>query len=203
MLPGKPPDVFGDSTAKWIPAGAKLRFQVHYAKVDKPQTDRTSVGFYLASGPPERPLRRLDLRNRYFLIPAGAANHEVKRCYEFEADKLLVSITPHMHYRGKDARYELVHPGRAPRDPVVCAAVQLQLAASVSLSRAGPVEKGSRMIVTFHYDNSPNNAGNPDPTQAIRWGDRSEDEMMTSWIEYLDAAPSSLSGQPVTETGGR
>ena len=53
MLPGKPPDIFGDRTPKWIPAGAKLRFQVHYAKVDKPQTDRTRVGFYLASSPPK------------------------------------------------------------------------------------------------------------------------------------------------------
>jgi Heavy metal binding domain len=34
----------------------------------------------------------------------------VKRCYDFESDKLVVSITPHMHYRGKDARYELVRP---------------------------------------------------------------------------------------------
>ena len=45
------------------------------------------------------------------------------------------------------------------------------------------------MIVTLQYDNSPNIPANPDPTQAVRWGDRSEDEMMTSWIEYLDAAP--------------
>ena len=50
------------------------------------------------------------------------------------------------------------------------------------------VEKGSRMIVTFHYDNGRNRAGNPDPAQVIRWGDRSEDEMMTSWIEYVDGA---------------
>ena len=44
------------------------------------------------------------------------------------------------------------------------------------------------MIVTFHYDNGPNRAGNPDPAQVVRWGDRSEDEMMTSWIEYVDGA---------------
>ena len=65
------------------------------------------------------------------------------------------------------------------------------------------VEKGSRMIVTFHYDNSPNHAGNPDPKQVIRWGDRSEDEMMTSWIEYLDPVSSSLSSRRELETGGR
>jgi len=189
MLPGKPPDVFGDATAKWIPPGAKLRFQVHYAKVDKPQSDRTRVGFYLASGPPATPMRRFDLRNRYFLIPARAANHEVKRCYEFEADKLLVSITPHMHYRGKVARYELVRPDGRRETLLQVSRYDFNWQLLYRFREPVHVEKGSRMIVTFQYDNSPNNPANPDPAQAIRWGDRSEDEMMTSWIEYLDAAP--------------
>lgn len=200
MLPGRPPDVFGDSTAKWIPAGSKLRFQIHYAKVDKPQTDRTSVGFYLASGPPDRPMRRLDLRNRYFLIPAGAANHEVKRCYEFESDKLLISITPHMHYRGKDARYELVRPGGQRETLLLVPQYSFNWQLLYRFKEPLYVEKGSRMIVTFHYDNSANNASNPDPTQVIRWGDRSEDEMMTNWIEYLDAAPISASRSKAAET---
>jgi Copper type II ascorbate-dependent monooxygenase, C-terminal domain len=203
MLPGKPPDVFGDTTPKWIPAGAKLRFQVHYAKVDKPQTDRTRVGFYLASRSPERPMRRLDLRNRYFLIPAGAANHEVKRCYDFESDKLLVSITPHMHYRGKDARYELVRTDGRRETLLFVSPYDFNWQLLYRFREPVYVEKGSRMIVTFHYDNSPNHAANPDPKETIRWGDRSEDEMMTSWIEYLDAVPASLSGQTVTEAAGR
>ena len=50
------------------------------------------------------------------------------------------------------------------------------------------MEKGSQMIVTFHYDNSPNNPFNPDPAKLIRWGDRSEDEMMVTWTETLDGA---------------
>src|SRR5262249_39273368 len=48
LLPGKPPDifdVFGDgSTAKYIPPGAKLRFQIHYAKVAQADSDRTRIG---------------------------------------------------------------------------------------------------------------------------------------------------------------
>jgi hypothetical protein len=203
MLPGKPPDVFGDSTPKWIPAGAKLRFQIHYAKVDKPQTDRTRVGLYLASRSPERPMRRLDLRNRYFLIPAGVENHEVRRCYDFETDKLLVSITPHMHYRGKDARYELVRPDGRRETLLFVSPYNFNWQLLYRFRDPVYVEKGSRMIVTFHYDNSPNHAGNPDPKQVVRWGDRSEDEMMTSWIEYLDAAPSSLSGDTLTEAAKR
>lgn len=203
MLPGKPPDVFGDNTAKWIPPGAKLRFQIHYAKVNRPQTDRTSVGFYLASGPPENPMRRLDLRNRYFLIPAGAPHHEVKRCYEFESDKLLVSITPHMHYRGKDARYELVRPDGRRETLLFVPHYSFNWQLLYRFEQPVYVEKGSRLIVTFHYDNSPNNPSNPDPAKAIRWGDRSEDEMMTSWIEYLSASPSTSPDRKLTESARR
>ena len=140
MLPGKGPDiydVFGDgSTAKYIPAGAKVRFQVHYASVSTAQVDRTSVGLYFASRVPERPLKRVDMRNRFFLIPAGDANHEVKRCYDVEQDKLLLAITPHAHYRGKDATYELVHADGRREILLGRAALRFQLAAAVPAQRS-------------------------------------------------------------------
>ena len=192
MLPGKSPDVFdvfGDgSTAKYIPAGARLRFQIHYAKVQKPGTDRTSVGLYLAAQPPEKPLKRVDLRNRFFLIPAGAPAHEVKRCYDVERDKRLVAITPHMHYRGKDATYELVHANG--KREILLAVPHYNFDWQLQYRFKDPVlmEKGSRMVVTFHYDNSRNNPANPDPARAVRWGDRSEDEMMVTWTEAIDVA---------------
>jgi hypothetical protein len=192
LLPGKPPDVFdvfGDgSTAKYIPPGARLRFQIHYAKVTQADSDRTSVGLYLAPAPPRKPLKRVDLRNRFFVIPAGAANHEVKRCYDVEENKLLVAITPHMHYRGKDATYELVHADG--RREILLAVPRYSFDWQLQYKFKSPVllEKGSRMVVTFHYDNSSNNPANPDPAKAIRWGDRSEDEMMVTWTETLDAS---------------
>lgn len=192
MLPGKGPDVydvFGDnSIAKYIPPGARLRFEIHYAKVAHSDTDRTSLGLYFAQKPPEKPLKRVDLRNRFFLIPAGAPSHEVKRCYDVEQDKLLVAITPHMHFRGKDASYELVHPDG--RREILLAVPHYSFDWQLQYRFKTPVlmEKGSRMIATFHYDNSINNPSNPDPAKTIRWGDRSEDEMMVTWTETLDGS---------------
>ena len=201
FLPGRPPDVFADGTAKWVPPGAKLEFVVHYARISgPPQTDRTSVGFYLAPGPPERVLRRMDLRNFFFRIPPGAASHEVKRCYTFETDKLLLSITPHMHYRGKDVRYELIRPDGARQMLLSVPQLRFQLATGVSLPGSGARGKGQPAEVTAHYDNSPNNPANPDPAESIRWGDKSEEEMMTSWIEYLDAGVSA-SGNRIRAQG--
>jgi hypothetical protein len=193
MLPGKGPDlydIFGDgSTAKYLPAGARLRFQIHYAKVDRADTDRTSVGLYLAAKPPANPLKRVDVRNRFFLIPAGAPRHEVKRCYDAERDRWLVAITPHMHYRGKDATYELAHPDGSREILLRVPAYDFNWQLQYRFNDPVFVEKGSRIVVTFHYDNSANNPANPDASRPVRWGDRSEDEMMVTWTETLDALP--------------
>ena len=130
----------------------------------------------------------MDLRNFFFLIPPGDGNHEVKRCYTFEKDKLLLSITPHMHFRGKDVRYEVTHPDG--KHEVLLSVPHYSFDWQLQYQFKTPVlmEKGSRMEVTFHYDNSINNPANPDPGKAIRWGDRSEDEMMVTWTETLDGS---------------
>ena len=192
MLPGKLPDlydVFGDgTTAKYVPAGANLRFQVHYAKVAQASTDRTSVGLYLAATPPEKPLKRVDLRNRFFLIPPGEGNLEVKRCYDVEEDKRLIAITPHMHYRGKDATYEVVHANGERETLLSVPHYSFEWQLQYRFREPVLLEKGSRLIVTFHYDNSANNPANPDPSRVVRWGDRSEDEMMVTWTETIDGA---------------
>ena len=188
FLPGRAPDVFPEGSAKWIPPRSKFEFVIHYARTDgAAQTDRTSVGLYLAPAPPERILRRMDLRNFFFRIPAGAASHEVKRCYTFERDKLLLSITPHMHYRAHDVTYELVRPDGKRETLLVVPRYDFHWQLVYRLREPLYVKKDSLLIVTVHYDNSPNNPANPDPAQTLRWGDKSEEEMMTSWIEYFDA----------------
>jgi mono/diheme cytochrome c family protein len=193
-LPGKGPDVFdifGDgSTAKWIPAGAKLVFSMHYAKVPMElPPDRTSVGLYLARTAPAYPVKRLDARNYYFSIPPGAGYQEVKKCLTFTTDKVLVSITPHMHYRGKDARYEVIHPDGRRETVLYVPHYDFNWQQNYRFKQPVPIEKGSRLIITFHYDNSTANRRNPDPGRLVRWGDRSEDEMMTTWTEVIDALP--------------
>jgi Copper type II ascorbate-dependent monooxygenase, C-terminal domain len=185
-LPGRQPDVFADGSAKWVPAGTKLEFSIHYAKVRELQTDRTSVGLYLAPGPPERVLHRMDLRNFFFLIPPGDGNHEVRRCYTFEKDKLLLSITPHMHFRGKDVRYEVTRPNG--KREVLLSVPHYNFDWQLVYRFQDPIliEKDSVLMLTAHFDNSSNNPANPDPTKAIRWGDKSEEEMFSNYLEYLD-----------------
>ena len=187
FLPGREPDVFADGSAKWIPPGTKLEFSIHYARLPAAgETDRTSVGLYFAPGPPARVLHRMDLRNFFFLIPAGSPAHEVKRCYTFEKDKLLLSITPHMHFRGKDVRYEITRPDGKHEVLLQIPKYDFNWQQVYRLRDPLLIQKGSVLTITAHFDNSANNPANPDPGQVIRWGDKSEEEMLSNYLEWLD-----------------
>jgi len=50
--------------------------------------------------------------------------------------------------------------------------------------------KGTTLEVIAHFDNSPNNKSNPDPTAIVRWGDQTWEEMMIGFFGTItDVAP--------------
>ena len=123
------------------------------------------------------------------MIPAGAENFKITRCLDYGSDKMLLAITPHMHYRGRDARYELVRPDGRRETILYIPRWDFNWQQLYRFKEPIYIEKGSRMIITFHYNNSAANRANPDPDRLLRWGDRSEDEMMQSWTEVVDPLP--------------
>ena len=48
--------------------------------------------------------------------------------------------------------------------------------------------KGTRLEGLAYYDNSTNNLANPDPSQTIRWGDQTWEEMHVGWFNYFTEA---------------
>lgn len=193
FLPGREPDVYPEGTARLIPAGSKLNFQIHYSDTThKPETDASSVGLIFASHPPKEVARRIDLSNQMFLIPAGDPSQQVTECHTFSKDMYITSLTPHMHYRGKSMRFDVVYPDG--RKETLLLVPKYNFHWQITYRAATPIflPKGSRLEITAHFDNSPNNPLNPDPTKVVRWGAASETEMMDGWVEYVDHPPASL-----------
>lgn len=187
-LPGREPDVYPEGTARKIPAGAKLSFQIHYSKATgKPETDVTSVGLIFAKKPPQQVAKRVDLSNYFFRIPAGAANVEVSECHTFQQDMYITSLTPHMHLRGQDARFDVTYPDGRKETLLLVPHYNFNWQITYRMREPKFIPKGTRVAIISHFDNSPNNPLNPDPKKVVRWGEASEMEMMDGWIEYVDA----------------
>jgi hypothetical protein len=201
-LPGRDPDHWPKGLAKRIPAGSTLEFQIHYSPATgKPETDRTKVGFVLAKGPVKQEVLRRDLHNLFFRIPAGADNHRVTACFTLPDDIVLLSYTPHMHYRGKSQRVEVLRPG-AKEPETLLSIPKYSFEWQILYAFAKPIElpKGTRIRIESTFDNSRNNPANPDPEKVIRWGSPSNEEMMDGWLEYV--LPKA-SGTPVSQATSR
>ena len=187
--PGKGPDIYPPGTAKLIPAGSTIVLQIHYSSfhgsIETPQQDRTIVGLIFAKEPPERRAVTFTVPNHFFKIPPGAANHKVTAAYTFDRDVQLISYMPHMHLRGKDMKYEVVFPDGRRQTLLWVPKFEFNWQTVYRLKNPMMIPKGTRIIVTAHFDNSAKNQHNPDPTKAVRWGDPSYDEMMIGWIEYV------------------
>ena len=107
---GEDAPVYLPGTAKRIPAGSTLIFQVHYTTNGKPGVDRSQIGLIFAKEPPPREIRTGIIANPLFAIPAGAANHQVEAEATFSDDVKVWTMHPHMHLRGKDMTYTAIYP---------------------------------------------------------------------------------------------
>ncbi|MFY9611028.1 MAG: DUF3471 domain-containing protein [Blastocatellia bacterium] len=188
--PGKDVDVWPTGVAKSVPAGSNIVIQVHYSKTTgKTEKDRTSVGLIFAKEPPAKVLSAFGVINHYFKIPPGAENHEVKGCYTFSRDVEIHGFLPHMHLRGKDMKYDVVYPDG--RQETLLSVPNYNFNWQTLYKADKPIElpKGSKIIVTAHFDNSERNKYNPDPTKTVRFGDPTYDEMMVGYFDYVTKVP--------------
>jgi hypothetical protein len=181
---GEDPPVHPAGMAKRIPAGATLIFQVHYTTDGKPGVDRSKVGFIFSKTPPEREVRTGVIANAAFAIPPGAADHLVEAEATFAEDARVWSMHPHMHLRGKDMTYTAIYPDG--RREIVLRVPNYDFGWQTDYQLAAPLvmPKGSKLLVSAHFDNSPANRANPDPKATVRWGDQTWEEMMIGFITY-------------------
>ena len=189
-VPGDVPTIYPNGIAKKIPAGSKLLFQIHYTPDGTPRTDRSKIGLVFAKAPVRHRAFTKFIENRRFQIPAGADNHEVKSSFTFKSDAHLYSLSPHMHLRGKDFKYTATYPDGRSEVLLSVPAYDFGWQSAFVLTEPKALLKGTRIDCVAHFDNSEKNPSNPDPTQAVTWGEQSFQEMMMGYLDYVDDAPS-------------
>jgi hypothetical protein len=183
-VPGIQPQTFNltGNSAKLIPAGSDIVFQMHYTPNGAAGTDVTKVGLVLAKEAPKARYLTLPAMTFQFAIPANDANYEVHSQVTFDQDAQLVWLQPHMHLRGKDFEYRLVYPSGTSETALKVPNYSFSWQLGYDEAKPIVLPKGTRMECTAHFDNSANNPANPNPNAVVKWGDQSWEEMMIGWF---------------------
>lgn len=182
--PGTRPMPSRKGWARRVPAGSKLVFQMHYTPIGTPQKDRSMCGLIFCdeSEVTHRTVTT-NSTNGSFVIPPHASDHSATSEQEFERDTILMSLFPHMHLRGKSFRYELTYPDGRHEVLLDVPLFDFNWQNHYILREPKLIPKGAKLVCTSHWDNSADNLANPDPSQEVRWGDQSWEEMHVGWYE--------------------
>ena len=179
-----------DDVGRFLAKGADVVMQVHYHKSGKPETDRSSLGFYFNRLPAKRYLRSRPVANLGIRIPAGAEHHRETAAWTLNEDILAYSVAPHMHLLGKEMLITATLPDDKKIDLVWVKGYSFNWQTGYVYKEPIPLPRGTRIDVTGYFDNSAKNPNNPNqPLKEIRWGEGTTDEMLIGWVAYITDTP--------------
>ena len=184
-VPGNSTQIYPDGFARRLPKGSRLKFQMHYTTNGKATEDQTKIGLVFAKKPPKYEVKTSSIANGRFRIPPGADHHRVDASIRVPADVQVLGYLPHHHLRGKACKYELVTQSGETQTLLDIPRYDFNWQLFYQYNQPKTIREGSRVNFIAWYDNSENNPANPDPSQTVRWGDQTFDEMHLGYVEYV------------------
>lgn len=168
----------------YIPAGGAIGLQMHYTPFGREVTDTTQIGLYFYNKRPPRMLRNSVIMDFSIEIPPEKANHAETAYLEFPKDAELFYAFPHAHYRGQSSTLAIRYPDG--REEMILSLPKYDFNWQRAYEFKDPIKipAGAKLIARYTYDNSTQNAANPDPSKKIVWGDQSFEEMLYTAISY-------------------
>lgn len=182
--PGTNAQVFPAGTAMLIKAGSVLTLQVHYTANGSEADDQTSVGITFAKEPPKTEIHSSAFINAMFTLPPGSPDTEVESMIQFNENSHIWALFPHTHLRGKSWEYRMIYPDGHSEAVLSVPKYDFNWQTYYEFAKPLFAPKGALLQGIAHYDNSANNASNPDPKVAVHWGEQTWQEMQYTGITY-------------------
>ncbi|GAA5506151.1 redoxin domain-containing protein [Novipirellula caenicola] len=182
-VPGQQPSEFPAGYAQRVRAGSKLVFQMHYTPTGKATEDVTRIGLLFAD--PDDVTHEVYVLGgveQEFEIPPHAANYAVNADIGgFPENGTLLSITPHMHLRGKS--FQFVAKTKSGEQTLLDVPnYDFNWQHNYVLSQPLPLSDVKQLSFTAVFDNSADNPTNPDPSEFVTWGDQTWQEMAVTFV---------------------
>lgn len=182
-VPGQKQGQLPEGYAQLVPAGSRFVFQMHYTPNGRPAEDQTRLGLVFAE--PTKVTHQVFVLggiDQDFEIPPQAASYSVAgQIGGFPKDGFLLSITPHMHLRGKSFDF-YVESGDQVTRLLEVPSYDFNWQHNYQLTSPLPLRQVDRLRFKATFDNSADNPNNPDPNEYVTWGDQTWQEMAVTFI---------------------
>jgi len=188
-VPGRGPFTYPEGWGVLLPEDPYITVNMHYHKEPGPGTavdDLTTAAFeFYEPGSVIDYVVDTDLNfTREFVIPPGDPDYEVKHVRPFDEDTYLLSMGPHMHLRGKAMKYELEYPDGRMETLLWVPHYDFDWQFLYEYEEPLLIPAGSKLHMTWWFDNSSDNPHNPDPAAEVVYGPETTDEMANARIYF-------------------
>jgi peroxiredoxin len=204
FVPGQRTVSLPSGHARFVPAGSKLVFQMHYTPTGTAEQDLTKIGLIFADAKDvtHEVITVIGI-DQDFEIPPHAAHHQVTfRVSNLPQEGKLLAIIPHMHLRGRSFR---LRRGEGTDGEILLDVPKYDFNWQHSYQLVEPLSLKdiSSLHCSVVFDNSGDNPTNPDPSQWVTWGDQTWEEMAVAFFAISE--PRSANGRdsavrPLRET---
>jgi peroxiredoxin/mono/diheme cytochrome c family protein len=182
--------------AKWVQAGSKFMFQLHYTPTGTEQSDLSKLRLVFAD--PADVNRAVvssavQIRHEDLQIPANTEKHRSEAAGRVHfKDAQLLSLFPHMHVRGSSFRIEAKYPDGTQETLLNVPNYDFNWQTTYRLRKPKAVPQGTVLQIVGYHNNSMSNLANPDPSQNVEWGDQTWEEMLIALYEWSIPIPKDL-----------
>ena len=211
--PGRGFEYYRVGAGKKLSPDKYIDIGMHYQPIGKPQTDRTRLGLWFQRVPMTHEVVQIGVYDSQIVegselvgsgnsmrkpaipnIPPYAGNWAITGIWAAKENATLLSIEPHMHFRGKDVQYTLIYPDGREKELLRQSKYEHGWQINHELAEPLAIPAGSKVVAYGHFDNSVNNRFNPAPHQEVFWSEQSWDEMYHPYIEII------YDGRDITKT---
>lgn len=196
--PGTVPYVEPKGLALRLDKGTDLVLNVHMQPSGTPEVVQPTIGIYFTDSPATKFPMLLQLENDGKLdIPPGDANFVVTDELTLPIDIDVLALYPHAHYLGKDLLATATLPDGSTETLIHIPNWDMDWQAVFRYERPVFLPKGTTVHMHYVYDNSEDNAMNPNrPPIRVRGGNRARDEMAHLWLQVLPVNFDAKVGDP-------
>jgi hypothetical protein len=184
--PGYAPMPWLQNGAKLIKAGSDIIFEMHFNPNGKEAVDHSELGLYFATQAPAQRIIAIDtLRDLDLQIPPQAPDYRSRASMTLGRPARLLSVQPHMHVRGRSMEVRAIYPDGHAETLLSVPKYDFNWQTTYVLKEPLDLPAGTVLESVAGFNNSPNNAFNPDPSATVHWGDQTTDEMHIAFLELV------------------